>query len=198
MGIANLFVLPAPDRFESDRFPRCEASRQSGVRPRSEAGRIVEVGRGENNGCQCRRTEAVSDVSRPSLRTSREQNPAIAVRPAMRAIIMPPIVLSSYLPILGFQAAELSGLTQIRMNCIRDPSRPDDFRIGVHRRSDSKYLIIKRLTRQCKANCHLLRGAPRSGPAGDCGRPKFHIGMSESRQSAIAPSFHEPKPAGCS
>src|ERR1700680_4946448 len=83
MGMANLFVLFAPDR-------------------------------GENNGCQCRRTEAVSEVSRPSLRTGPEQKPATAVRPAMRAIIMPPpTVLPSYLPILGFLAAELSGSTQI-------------------------------------------------------------------------------------
>src|ERR1700726_1495368 len=46
--------------------------------------------RGKNNDSQCRGTEAVSEVSRPSLRTGPEQKPATAVRPAMRAIIMPP------------------------------------------------------------------------------------------------------------
>src|ERR1700676_2938058 len=87
MGIANLFVLFAPDR-------------------------------SENNGCQCRRTEAVSEISRPSLRTGPEQKPATAVRPAMRAIIMPPY-RSTVLPSdPGFLAVELSGSTQIRVNCI--------------------------------------------------------------------------------
>ena len=52
---------------------------------------LFDPDRGENNGCQCRRTEAVSEVSRPSLRTGPEQKPATAVRPAMRAIIMPPL-----------------------------------------------------------------------------------------------------------
>src|SRR3984893_3317921 len=51
---------------------------------------LFDPDRGENNGCQCRRTEAVSGVSRPSLRTGPEQKPAIARRPVMRAIIMPP------------------------------------------------------------------------------------------------------------